>query len=126
MSKESKTLQKNWSNLRLAKIFWFPILYQSLRDALASWLWIFILPLVADVIAAILFLIKNGWMKLMLQMGEFFSYYCFGVIAVLFLIFIYRAITSSATKYFEQEQKAELYTRLCKVFSVNLKIKCIL
>jgi uncharacterized membrane protein len=109
MVKEDKVLQINKSELRMAKNFWSPVLRQSWHKTLSSWLWIFVVPLAVDLVWAILFFIKYGWGALMVQIGDFYGLWCLSFVLVLFFIYAYFVIMSSAALYFMQKKIADRF-----------------
>lgn len=106
MGKENTVLQKIRSSYRIAKIYWRPILSQAWRDAWTLWLWIFVIPLSANLVGVVFFIINNGWQEFILQLDSFFWYYCLGFALTLGVIFGYFAITSPAMLYKAKKELA--------------------
>ena len=110
MVKEDTTLQQIRLALRKSQKFWPPVLRQAWHDAWTLWLWIFVVPLAVNVVLAILNIIDNGWQGVISGLDSFFYLYVFSFIFVLLLLYFYFSITLSASLFFEQKEKAELFT----------------
>ncbi len=104
MDKEGKALQRVISDLRSAKKFWVPVLRQSWDKTLAAWLWIFIVPLAADFVWAILFWFQNGWGELKSQIVASLPLWPLSFLIVLVCIYIYFVKITSAALYLKQKK----------------------